>query len=264
MPFKDSPRVIYNHTPLVEVICQLKFPPILSIGNGNIAGFQDKIRTEYPLYETKQPTFEFVNLPNKEIAEFFGKLSFPKPVGATTHMFSTKNRKQVISLSQEFLAISDTSYKRWEQFFAQIQKAEVSFKDEYKPAYYTRIGLRYKDIIFREDLNLKDRKWSELLQPHIAGELADQRVGDSISAIRTNTVIQLPQVPNARVTLMHGLVKELGKPDGYLIDADFSLENSEGIDGTLDILGEFNRLAGRLFRWAISDTLHQAMEPETI
>ncbi len=263
MPFKESARVIYRSNPLVEVICQFKFPPVLRIGTGDIAGFQDIIRAEYPLYETKEPTFELVNFP-KELSELFGKLPFPKSTGITTHRFLTKDKSQVISLSQEFLAVADTNYRQWESFKQKIEKSEAALTQEFKPAFYSRIGLRYRDLIVPEKLHLKDKGWSDLLQSHIAGELADKDVTDNISEIRTRTVIQLPKVPGAHVTLVHGLVRKPGKPDGYLIDADFSLEKEEGIDGTLIILDEFNRLAGRLFRWTISDTLHKAMEPQSI
>ncbi len=263
MPFKESARVIYSNNPLAEVICQFKFPPILRIGAGDIAGFQDKIREEYPLYEAKDPTFELVNFP-KELSELFGKFSFPKPMGITNHRFLTKDKKQVVSLSQEFIAVSDTDYRQWESFKQAIEKGEAALTQEFKPAFYSRIGLRYRDLIIPENLHLEDKEWSDLLQSHIAGELADESVRDNISEIRTRAIIQLPEVPGAHVTLVHGLIREPGKPDGYMIDADFSLEKEEGIDGTLSILDEFNGLAGRLFHWAISDALHKAMEPKNI
>src|SRR5260370_1097479 len=51
MTFPDSPRVIYNTNPLEEVICQLKFPPILKIESVPPATFQDEIRSTYPLFQ---------------------------------------------------------------------------------------------------------------------------------------------------------------------------------------------------------------------
>ncbi len=51
MPFPESERVVYGENPLVEVICQLKFPPILDISTAEPAAFQNKVRKLYPLYE---------------------------------------------------------------------------------------------------------------------------------------------------------------------------------------------------------------------
>ena len=50
MVFPNFERVVYKKNPLEEVICQLRFPPILRIDSGNAADFQDVIRQDYPLY----------------------------------------------------------------------------------------------------------------------------------------------------------------------------------------------------------------------
>jgi uncharacterized protein (TIGR04255 family) len=54
MTFPETPRVIYAQNPLVEVICQLKFPPILRIETELPAIFQESIRKEYPLSQTAE------------------------------------------------------------------------------------------------------------------------------------------------------------------------------------------------------------------
>jgi uncharacterized protein (TIGR04255 family) len=267
MPFPDSPRVIYDRNPLAEVICQFRFPTILRISSADMANFQDKIRAEYPLYESKEPSFEFVNVP-KEFTALFEQLPFTKMGGAVTHKFSTKDKNRLISLSQDFLAFSDTKYRQWESYKKEIEKAEEALQQNFKPAFYSRIGLRYKDLINPAELgigeNIQGEKWGDLLQSHILGELGDKYVGDNIADTRTRSIIQIPEIEGANVTLIHGLVKQVGTPESYLIDADFALEKSEGINGSIEILDKFNRLAGRLFRWTITDTLHKAMGPQTI
>ena len=44
MPFPVTKRIIYKKNPLVEVICQLRFPPILSIDTEIPARFQGAIK----------------------------------------------------------------------------------------------------------------------------------------------------------------------------------------------------------------------------
>ena len=51
MPFPESPKVTYDKAPLEEVICQLRFNPILRIDTELPSTFQDAIRAEYPLFE---------------------------------------------------------------------------------------------------------------------------------------------------------------------------------------------------------------------
>ena len=46
--FSNEPRFIYSSNQLGEVICQLRFPDILSIETKLPADFQDAIRAEFP------------------------------------------------------------------------------------------------------------------------------------------------------------------------------------------------------------------------
>lgn len=263
MIFPESPRVIYDKNPLAEVICQIRFPAILRIGSVDVADFQEKIRGDYPLYKLEEPTFDMPGMP-KELLGFFEQM-LPKLPGPRTHKFMTKDSKRFVSLSNEFLALSESTYERWETFREEIRKAEKALREVYKPAFYSRLGLRYKDLISPSSLNLGDRKWSDLLSQYIVGELGDERVAKAINQIGTRCVIDLPEIPGGRVTLNHGLVRENGSGQTrYLIDADFAKEHVEAADEAFGILDKFHRLAGQLFRWAITETLHNAMGPKPI
>jgi uncharacterized protein (TIGR04255 family) len=263
VPFPKHRRVVYKRNPLSEVICQLRFPTILRIGTNDIAIFQDSIRREYPLYESKEAAIEFLNVP-QEFSAIFDKMSFPSP-SINTHRFLSQNKKRFIALSRDFLAYSDTDYQRWEDFKDKVGNAEQALQDNFKPAFYSRIGLRYKDVINPQVLGFTNLKWSDLLQPHIIGELGDVNISSDISEIMTQTAIKIDDIPGSQVTLRHGLLKEsTTKSMSYLIDADFSIAQTEETHGTVDVLEAFHGLAGRLFRWAITDYFHKALEPETV
>ena len=51
--FSQEPRQIYQRNPLAEVICQLRFPEILSIGANLPVDFQEAIRDEFPQYQSR-------------------------------------------------------------------------------------------------------------------------------------------------------------------------------------------------------------------
>ena len=54
MLFADNDRrYLYTRSPLAEVICQLRFPTILSIGARETAEFQEAIRAEYHRYAAR-------------------------------------------------------------------------------------------------------------------------------------------------------------------------------------------------------------------
>src|SRR4051794_3088983 len=50
MPFPAVDRVIYERNPLVEVICQVRFPAILRIDVEPPAAFQEAIRGAFPAF----------------------------------------------------------------------------------------------------------------------------------------------------------------------------------------------------------------------
>ena len=54
MLFADNTRYSYVNSPLIETICQLRFPTILSIGSTEPAQFQEAIRGDFPKYAARQ------------------------------------------------------------------------------------------------------------------------------------------------------------------------------------------------------------------
>ena len=51
MLFSDRPRTHYEKTLAHEVICQLRFPTILSIDTREPADFQETVRAAFPRYQ---------------------------------------------------------------------------------------------------------------------------------------------------------------------------------------------------------------------
>jgi uncharacterized protein (TIGR04255 family) len=187
------------------------------------------------------------------------------PPALITHRFSTANSRRFISLRDEFVALAETNYEKWELFIDEVRRMESALQEIYKPAFYSRIGLRYRDIISRSELKLTRVGWQDLLKPYFLAELGDKDVAGTISRIQTRTTFKIPRIPDAQITLRHGLItKKENNEQCYLIDADFSAERKEGVNEPFEILDRFNVLAGRLFRWAIQKRLHDAMEPRAI
>lgn len=265
MLFPESERVLYKNNPLVEVICQFRFPTILRIRERQLADFQDIIRKDYSVYTEQEPSFGVPPQVPKELAIIIEQINIPIPPGLVSHRFSTKDSQRFISLRDESMSLAETKYERWELFREEIVKAESALKRIYEPAFYSRVGLRYRDIISRRSLGLTNVGWQDLIKTHIIAELGDKEVSDAILRIQTRVIIKIADIPNGQVVLNHGLITPNGSDEEcYLIDADFSVERKEGLDEPFEILGEFNRMAGRLFRWTITTRLHNAMEPRPI
>lgn len=261
-PFPPKPqRVIYERNPLAKVICQIRFPEILSITAEKPAKFQDKIRDIYPLYDVEKPSI-VDDLPpdvSDMLARFRGGEVEP------IYRFLTEDEKRFIALTSEFVALTDRDYLRWESFHDQFCLGKHALEAIYKPAFYTRIGLRYQDVIDLNALGLADRGWENLLNQRLIGLLGLPELSARPLEIKSVAVLDLglEDVKGAQVILRHGFLKT-GDGDKYVIDADFFTEERSSLDEISPVLYRFNGIAGDLFRWAISEELHDALGPKPV
>jgi uncharacterized protein (TIGR04255 family) len=253
--FPDSPRVVFKKNPLTEVICQLRFPPILQIASEEPSGFQELIRSQYPFYERTQA------IP-QEISTLFAQLSIAPALPAEwiAHRFLTADKACHISLTRDFIAVSALKYTRWENFRREIVTARKALEKIYSPAFYTRVGLRYRDVIDRRNLALENTAWKELFRPSLAGLLGEAEIAEHLASTQNQTQIKLAQ-EGQFMLLQHGSTPLSGGEQGYAIDADFFSPAQLSGDGALDVLDRFNRIAGNFFRWAITERLSAALEP---
>ncbi|MCH7873318.1 MAG: TIGR04255 family protein [Planctomycetes bacterium] len=255
--------MIYRKNPLAEVICQLRFPPILRIDSELPAAFQERIRADYPHYtESVRPSLK---IPPNAPAEVVKLLQSVAAQGAPAgHEFGAADKNWTVTLTRDFLALRTTAYERWEAFHPRIDRLLSALTTEYKPSFFTRIGLRYVDVIRRSELGLGDTPWADLLNPYVAGELASPDIGGEIDTAVRETLLRFDD-DGGRVMIKHGLATvETEKEPCFAIDADFFVEGEMETINAITILDRFNQGAGRLFRWCIDDQLHEALEPDEI
>ena len=209
--------------------------------------------------EVDQPAFP------KEIADLMAQLPISQPSKSSTYKFISANGHKFISLNSEFIAYSDTKYVRWERFIEEFQLAQIALEETYKPAFYTRIGLRYKDIIDRKKLGIKIEPWDALLKPSLLGLLgAQDGVGQHVKVIKTEATINLDEVPGASCIVRHGIGQTADKREVYIIDMDFFTSERSNSKNVPEILRKFNLLSGNFFRWAISERLSNLLEPREL
>ncbi len=261
MPFPDSPRVIYRKNPLAEVICQLRFPAILRIAAELPAAFQERIRNSYPKYKqaSSAPAVP-TGLPAQVLAtiQHVGSLG----PASCVHEFSSDDDAWAATLAANFVALKTTDYRRWEEFHARLKDLLDALNSVYQPQNFERIGLRYVDVIQRSQLGLPDRPWRELLSAHIAAELAANGVGEKVQHVARQVHVRLIN-DHGQVVIRHGTVYvEPANEQCYIIDSDFFVEERVEKENALGILIQFNRKAGRLFRWCIQVPVHDALDPE--
>ena len=261
--------MVYKQNPLQEVLCQLKFPTILEIKTVDPAAFQKRIRSGYPLYSREGDDGWLSGLPPgvpKEVTDIVSQFLVAKRGEDVTHKFLTENSARFISLAPEFLAVTETEYTRWERFRDEVAVAKEALDLEYKPPFYSRIGLRYVDIIDKAVIGLEEATWDSLINPAVIGMLGARDVGERVRQINTVALIELGDnvVPGGQVRVRHGIVRGKDEREGYKIDVDLFTDERSTTTDVIRILEIFNRLAGHFFRWAITDRLRDALGPREL
>ena len=260
MHLPESERVIYERNPLIQVACQLRFPTILKISHQEPVEFQDEIRFQYPLFESTKPQIPF------EISQAIQQFGLPF-LSDLSYNFKSEDQRWQLSITKDFITLSTSEYERYEQFQKRFMEVVDIFERIYNPSFYTRVGLQYKDLIIRSKLELEDKGWADLITNHVASELHDLELAPSIQSIMKNLILKTEY---GQINLNHGLVtiKEPEKSNdeiSYLLDADFYTEQKIERNGDVwNILNQFNKSARNLFRWSITDTLHNSMRPQAV
>ncbi len=253
MLFSDHPRAVYRTPPAHEVICQLRFPTILSINNVEPADFQEEIRDTFPQYARRQ------DAPPPAAGQ--GQ----QPV--TNYHFLSEDGQWKLNLTKDFIALSTLRYPGWEEFAHHLDRPLAAFIRLYRPAYFQRVGLRYINIFSRQRLSLEGVPWRELLSPAYTGPLQAEDVREE-DFLNWNCEMSLRLDSSCQAKVRGGLGRLQAKnaPQTaevqFILDLDLSMGNNIACTLAAGALETLHLHGGRVFEGALTDRLRQAMEPE--
>jgi len=258
MQSADGRRFVYEKSQLVEVMCQLRFPTILSIEAQAPAQFQDTVREIFPRYDCL----------TEQIKDAGGAQRIQK-----NHAFFTADGASRLNLTQSFIALSTVHYTGWEEFAGLLDEPLGQFIRIYRPAFFDRIGLRYINGVSREKLELTDCRWNDLIQPHCLGPLDCDGIDEqSVTRCSVDMERRLEGKLQMRLHAGPGVIQRvLRTPQGtrteqskelhFILDLDFFALGNQPLQSTSETLTQLHSHADRFFSDAITDRLHEAMEP---
>ena len=260
--FSQDQRCVYRSNQLGEVVCQLRFPEILTISANAPVAFQEAIRDEYPQFSAKKET------PAPKITGVPGNFNLENQPSTVNYYFVSEDGMWRVNLTGRFISLACSRYTCWEDFARRLDKPLAAFIKVYKPAYFERVGLRYLNFFSRKALGLEGESFSKLFSPNYLGPLADEEVPES-SCSRCSIDAEMALRGGCRVKLHAGpgLVKRNGQADQevkFILDQDLFMPGKVPVNMTTGSLQTLHSQAFCIFRDAITDTLHDAMEPEYI
>ena len=263
MKLSKSERVQYEKNPLIEVLAQIRFPRKLEIEQKLPAEFQKKISGTFPFMETQSTTQISVSV-NED-----GKQSI-KQIPSSFYNFLSLDKKNRITLASDYISFTTTDYTRWESFRPHLLEAFKFLQEIYDVNVCTRIGLRYKDLINRTELNLEGVSWLKLIKPQLTGVL-------NFSSLFEGQIIEndIPVCQSAyqfnletcSAILQTGLIEIQGAKDKcFLIDTDFFILGTfePKIEAIKTHLENLHENAGALFHHCIEEQLRAALKPKPV
>ncbi len=243
--FSQEPHCVYQRSPLFEVICQLRFPEILSIETELPAQFQDAIRDIFPVYSCIKE-----GQPGKQ---------------TNLYQFATADKAWRVNMTSKFIALACRRYSTWEEFAGMLDKPLAAFIRIYQPAFFERIGLRYLNFISRKALHLEGVPFKELISPAYLGVLALEDVHEN-TTIRATVDADTALRGGCRLKLHAGPgnVKMNMQPDPevkFILDLDLYMPGRVAVNLSAGALQTLHGQSYPIFRGAITDRLHEALEP---
>ena len=260
--FSTEPRCHYRNAQLAEVICQFRFPEILTIETELPARFQEAIRQELPVYSLRKEGGP------PAVANQGGRITIEPPKQTNNYQFASADGVWRVNLTSKFISLACSRYTCWEDFAAMLDKPLAAFIQLYKPAFFERVGLRYLNFINREALGLGDVPYRELIEAPYLGILSDEEVMESTIGrssidvecqIRGGCRLKLHAGPG--IAKAPGLLREEPR---FILDMDLYMPGNIPVNLSAPTMHTLHSQAFSIFRGAITDTLHEAMEPEDI
>lgn len=240
MPDQNGTRPVYRRTPFIDLVCQVQFPPVLKISQAP-TGFQDRIRRHFPLFEVA-----------------------PDNRG---YQFITEDRSCHLVLTPSSLALVAQRDLGWTSFRSSFLQAFQALQQEFAPTLYSRLGLRSRNLFCRSACNLTGKAWDELFRVPVVNMAPFSALQGEVQANRSEVLLAL-QGGSVKARLSHGPVvaqlsgQVVATEACYLLDSDVFVEDRLDAANALALLDRLNQEAVVLFRWCITDALHQALEPQ--
>ena len=176
--------------PLVRVLAQIRFPPILSIGNeSSVADFQEALRADYP-YLRREEVGSFHIMPGQS-----SNIS-----RAVIWRLSDRQEQAIwcVSLGVDFIALETSRYSSRDDFLGRLRAVLKSVETYFYPAEARRVGLRYINRLEREAVE----RVSDLICPGVWGIM--QPSGGTPDSLRNATAHLMTQ---AQLLAVEGVIQ---------------------------------------------------------
>ena len=245
-PPKEVPL---RDAPLVRVIAQVRFSPILSVQQPEfIAPFQEAIRAAYPALRREHAQSLLV-----------GPQGVASGQRQVAWRFADVDGAWRVSLAPEFVALETTTYSSRGDFIGRMQAVLEAVAKHLEPAVLQRVGLRYIDRVTGEALE----DIANLVRPEMLG-IVNTPLFQHARHEFSETLLDVPDIGGqlrarwghlpAGSTVDPNAIEPIDEPSWILdIDMFSAHEGPFASDLLIEGLGRFAERLYTMFRWTVTE-----------
>jgi uncharacterized protein (TIGR04255 family) len=244
------PEIRLKKAPLDEVVCQVKFPPILRIAKDTPIEFQEAVRERFP--ELRVEHGVLVQIP--------GIVSSEKPAMegmSKSFRFMTSDGKSHIALAPGFVALTTKQYTHWGNFQQDLNMAAQAVRNIYHFPYATRIGLRFVNRFTRKNTGCKNlSEILDLFRTELTCLLRTE-VWTEPTEMLTQIILKDKQ---GRLALRSGFGKDQNEVF-FVLDFDYFEEGQLPLERLKQRIERYHSRIYEAFRWCLLDDSLTRFEP---
>jgi len=230
-----------QRAPLTEVICQVRFSPILRIASEQPVAFQERIRQRFPQLAVDQGlAIQVASLGSESPS------AGPQP---RIFRFQSPDGHTMVSLALSFYALSTTAYTHWTDFLDHLLFVNQSMHELYDVPFATRVGLRYINHLTLENTGV--RSLAELLgmlRPELTMLLRVECWDEPVEMLDQ---LLLRGEEDERLTLRSGY--KGGEEPVLTLDFDYYAEGNISLDNLGDLVQRYHDTIYSAFRWCVQE-----------
>lgn len=246
------PEVPLSRAPLVSVIAQVSFPPVMRIqaDPGFVATFQEAIRNDYPNLRSERQLGVLIDPSGLRPAD-----------AGTVWRFEAKDPDAwQVTLAPGFVSLSARRYTSRSDLLTRLAVVLHALEAWLHPTACDRVGVRYVDRVTGDQL----ARLNMLVRPEILGIASDQTQLRDVQLVHavSDTLFQLEDSSQLRgrwgsvpATLTYDPGMEPSAQPSWVLDLDHYTARREDFD-LAAITGKAALFCERIytfFRWAVTD-----------
>jgi uncharacterized protein (TIGR04255 family) len=234
--FPQYSDVPLKKSPLVEVICQVRFPPILRLLNEPPVEIQEVIVGRFPQIEMSTSEEE-----------------------GSLYRFVSQNGHVAATVSSSIFALATNRYTVWSDFARDLELIQGAMQRIYEIPFYYRVGLRYVNFFTTENTGaISVTEISEVLRPELTALLRSDAWTDPTELLSQVLLKQDERSLGIRVGAKAS--PEEGGPLVFL-DLDCFEAGQIPVDHLTDRSDESHNLIYDAFRWSLRPDKIALFEP---